>query len=83
MIVSSQPEIILYSRHGCHLCDDAAAILARHGLAFRTFDIDSDPEIRERFHLCIPVVEIDGRVRFKGRISEPLLKRLLADRSGS
>ncbi len=71
------PEVLLYSRQGCHLCDVAAEVLARHGLAFAVVDIDADAALRERYNECVPVVVIDGRERFRGRIDELLLRRLL------
>ena len=72
------PNVKLYTRTGCHLCDDAYALLVRHGLAPMLVDIDSDPALRERYYECVPVVEIDGRERFRGRVNEVLLKRILA-----
>ena len=76
----STHETILYTRQGCHLCDDAREILARHGLSPRAVDIDADPELIEKYTECVPVVVIDGRERFRGRINEVLLQRLLAGR---
>ena len=70
--------VVLYTRQGCHLCELAADILARHGLSVETVDVDADPELRERYNECVPVVVIDGKERFRGRIDELLLKRLLA-----
>ena len=70
--------VVLYTRRGCHLCDDALALLKRHGLAAREVDIDADPGLRARYDCCVPVVEIDGRERFRGRVDERLLRRLLA-----
>jgi glutaredoxin len=72
--------ITLYSREGCHLCDIAADVLSRNMLSFDVVDIDADPTLRERYHECVPVVVIDGRERFRGRIDEMLLRRLLAHR---
>ncbi|MFO0896361.1 MAG: glutaredoxin family protein [Pirellulales bacterium] len=72
------PKVVLYTRSGCHLCDDAKAVLLRHGLEPREVDIDADPALVERYGLCVPVVEIDGRERFRGRVDERLLARLLA-----
>lgn len=69
--------VVLYSRKGCHLCDDALAALRKFGLAPRVVDIDSDPQIMARYDTCVPVVEIDGRERFRGQVNETLLKRLL------
>jgi glutaredoxin len=70
-------KIVLYSRQGCHLCDDAAAVLARHGLKFDVVDIDTDRELRMRYDTCVPVVVIDGKERFRGRVDQRLLRRLL------
>ncbi|MGE0610304.1 MAG: glutaredoxin family protein [Pirellulales bacterium] len=71
------PEVILYTRRGCHLCDDARDLLQRHGLRPQSVDIDEDPALQARFTQCVPVVFIDGRERFRGRIDEVLLRRLL------
>jgi glutaredoxin len=70
--------VLVYTRIGCHLCDDARAILEAHGLDPRLVDIDSDPSLREMFNDCVPVVEIDGKIRFRGRVDAVLLRRLLA-----
>jgi glutaredoxin len=70
-------KVVLYTRGGCHLCDDAHALLLRHRLQPEIVDIDGDPQLRERFTNCVPVVEINGKVRFRGRINEVLLNRLL------
>ena len=76
------PDVILYTRRGCHLCDDALALLKRHGLTPREVDIDADSELRAKYDECVPVVEIDGRVRFRGKVDERLLSRLLAGGEG-
>ncbi len=70
--------IVLFSRQGCHLCDLAAEILRRHGLSFDLVDIDTDAQLRARYDQCVPVVVVDGKERFRGRIDELLLRRLLA-----
>ena len=69
--------VVLYTRRGCHLCDEADRLLRAYGLDPQHVDIDRDPSLRERFDTCVPVVEIAGRVRFRGRINEVLLRRLL------
>ncbi len=69
--------LVLYTRAGCHLCDEAEAVLAAHGLQAQLVDIDGDAALRERFNECVPVVEIDGKVRFRGRVDPVLLQRLL------
>jgi len=76
------PVVILYTRQGCHLCEDALDVLRQQGLAVTLVDIDRDPDLRARYDCCVPVVEIDGRERFRGRVNPVLLRRLLA-RAGS
>lgn len=69
--------VVLYTRHGCHLCDTARDLLVRHGLTPEEVDIDASPDLRTRYDVCVPVVEIDGKERFRGRVDERLLVRLL------
>ncbi|MCB9926763.1 MAG: glutaredoxin family protein [Planctomycetaceae bacterium] len=69
---------ILYTRRGCHLCDEAHAVLVKHGLTPQSIDIDADPQLVEKFTNCVPVVVIDGHERFRGRVNEVLLRRLLS-----
>jgi len=40
-------------------------------------DIDADPELRSQFDTCVPVISTDGRIRFRGRVNEVLLRRLI------
>jgi len=72
------PHCTLYTRRGCHLCEEALATLWRHGLMPQLVDIDADPELRQRYNECVPVIAIDGKERFRGRVNEVLLARLLA-----
>lgn len=70
-------DVIVYTRKGCHLCDDACALLKRHGVDPVLVDIDENVELRKKFDTCVPVVSIGGRVRFRGRVNETLLRRIL------
>lgn len=73
----SDIDTVLYTRSGCCLCDQAKALLENHGLAVHEVDIDADPQLRERYTECVPVVVINGRERFRGRVDERLLMRIL------
>lgn len=73
--------VILYTRKGCHLCDEALELLENSGLNPQLQDIDADEELRERFNECVPVVEIDGKIRFRGKVDPLLLKRLMIHKS--
>jgi glutaredoxin len=72
---------ILYSRQGCHLCDEAAEVLARCGVSFEKVDIDAEADLARHYGECVPVVVIGGRERFRGRVDELLLRRLLTARA--
>jgi glutaredoxin len=71
------PHVVLYTRAGCCLCDDALAHLRAAGVTPQIVDIDANPALREKFTTCVPVVEIEGKVRFRGRVNPVLLKRVL------
>lgn len=73
--------VLLYTRAGCHLCDVAREILESHGLTPQSVDIDADPVLRAKYDWQVPVVVIDGRERFFGRVDPVLLKRLLRETS--
>ena len=66
----SEIDVVLYTRHGCHLCDQARQLLVQHGLIVKAVDIDQDPSLVDRYNECVPVVLIDGRERFRGRINQ-------------
>jgi glutaredoxin len=74
-------EVVIYSRPGCHLCDEAKEVIkrvsARIAITLHEVNIDNDPDARARFNEEIPVVFIDGKKAFKYRIEESeLLRRL-------
>ena len=69
--------VVLYTRVGCHLCEEAQTLLEAQELTPRLVDIDADPQLRARFNECVPVVEIDGKVRFRGRVDPVLMRRIV------
>lgn len=77
-------ELTLYSRPGCHLCDDMKAIVtpvARElGGTVREVDIAGQPELESRFGQEIPVLFIGERKAFKYRLTESALRRRLRAR---
>ena len=80
--------LTLYSRPGCHLCDEMKAVVQRAlGAADVTatveeIDISIDSDLEERYGLEIPVLLIDGKKAAKYRVTEQALTRLLRDRAG-
>ena len=74
-------KVTLYTRRGCHLCDEAKKAIdsARRATTFEyeELDIDSDPELRNLYNDEVPVVAIDGVKAFKYRLtSEELLRKI-------
>ena len=72
--------VVIYTRQGCHLCDEAMQVLAAHADALPEpieIDIDNDEHLRRKYTDCVPVVEFDGKVRFHGRVNPVLLRRLI------
>lgn len=74
-------KIELYTRKGCHLCDEAERLLRLYGLAPQLIDIDQRPDLLAGFSKCVPVVLMDDKVRFRGKIDRMLLERLLGAES--
>lgn len=78
---ASRPDVVMYTRQGCHLCEQAWEQLEqaqrRYGFALRQTDIDEDPQLIRDYGECVPVVTIDGKVRFRGAVNRVLLERLL------
>jgi glutaredoxin len=77
--------VTLYTRAGCHLCDEARKVLdsARGKAPFEldVLDIDRDPELLRLYNEEVPVIAIDGVKAFKYRLTErDLLKKLQARR---
>ena len=73
--------VTMYTRRGCHLCEQAWEQLEearkRWGFVLTAADVDGDPALRERFGECVPVVTVNGKVRFRGVVNPVLLERLL------
>ncbi len=73
--------VTLYGRPGCHLCDDARAVLEQirttHPFRFQEIDIEQDDSLFKRYLERIPVVSIDGEDRFEFFVDDEALKRTL------
>jgi hypothetical protein len=80
--------LTLYSRPGCHLCDEMKTVVARvvRGLdtpvTIDEVDISTDADLEARYGLEIPVLLIDGRKAAKYRVTEGELTRMLRSRQG-
>ena len=74
-------EVVLYTRVGCHLCEDAEAVLRRlraeRPFELRLVDIDRDPELADRYGVRVPVVAVDGVEHFEYEVPADRLVALL------
>ena len=70
--------VTVYMRAGCHLCDDALAVLARVRadlpFALATVDIESDDRLHRAYLERIPVVALDGEDLYEHFVDEPDLR---------
>ena len=73
--------VTLYTRADCSCCEKAKGVLEprrrKYGFAVEEVDIDADPALAEAYGTSVPVVAIDGKVRFRGKVEPALLDRLL------
>jgi glutaredoxin len=73
--------VVMYTRRGCHLCDTAWQVLEqarrRYGFALTAEDVDSSDELKALHGDCVPVVTVNGQVRFRGVVNPVLLQRIL------
>jgi glutaredoxin len=79
--------LTIYSKPGCHLCDDMKAIVDRvvgrwpRPIAVEEIDISRDPALEERYGLEIPVLMLDGTKIAKYRVTEAELARAIEARA--
>jgi glutaredoxin len=73
--------VTIYSKPGCHLCDEMKAVVKAtiHGrkITLEEIDISGNPDLLQRYELEIPVLLIDGTKAAKFRITEAELRRRL------
>jgi len=73
--------IDIYSRPGCHLCDDAKAVIEQfrsvYPMDLQTINVETNPELERRYGYDIPVVLINGREAFRHRVDRSELERKL------
>jgi glutaredoxin len=73
--------VTLYSRPGCHLCDDARAVVAgvcaELEVGWTEVDITTDPALEHRYGEEIPVTLVDGEQHDFWRVDAGRLRRAL------
>ncbi len=69
--------LVLVTRKGCHLCEDAERHLRDFGFEFELADVDADEELYRLYDFRVPVVLADGVVVAEGLITKPKLEAAL------
>jgi glutaredoxin len=76
-------DVTLYTRPGCHLCEEAKAaitpLLAEFGAVLREVNIDEDPDLKERYGWDIPVIFIGQHKAAKHRVDLARFRRQLEE----
>jgi glutaredoxin len=80
--VSVPARVTLYSRPGCHLCDDARLVIERVcadlGTAYDEVDITTSPDLEDAYGDQVPVTLVDGDRHDFWRVDETRLRAALA-----
>jgi len=71
------------TRDGCHLCEDAFAVLEAHaqpaGVAVTVLDIDEDEALFDEYDFRVPVIrDTSGSVLAEGVIDPETIRRIVA-----
>ncbi len=76
-------DVTIYSRPGCHLCEEAKAqiapLLKEFNARLTEINIDEDPELRARYDYDVPVIFLGARKAAKHRVDPAQFRRQLRD----
>lgn len=79
--MTAPSRVLLLTRDGCHLCDEAETVVAQVceevGTRFRTLDVDSDEELRARWNDHVPVTFIDKKLHGRWFVDAGKLRQAL------
>jgi predicted thioredoxin/glutaredoxin len=70
-------QVVLVTRQGCHLCDQALIALRSFGFEPELRDVDADDELHRLYDFRVPVVLVDDRVVAEGKIDRETLDKVL------
>ena len=86
-MTSPKPRVTLIGRPGCHLCDDARAVITSVcsdlGVGWDERSIDDDPELYDRYWEQIPVTLVDGAPHDVWRVDPARLRQALTGEPGA
>ena len=74
--------MVLVTRRGCHLCDDALDLLRALGHQPELADVDADDRLHDLYDWRVPVVLVDDRVVAEGEITREQLEKAVGKGSG-
>jgi len=74
--------VVLVTRKGCHLCDDALRLLRELGFEPDLADVDADDRLFHVYDWRVPVVLVDGAPVAEGRITRDQLLTALGGSGG-
>ena len=74
--------LVLVTRRGCHLCDDALDLLRALGHQPELADVDADDRLHDLYDWRVPVVLVDDRVVAEGKITREQLEKAVGKGSG-
>jgi glutaredoxin len=69
--------VVLVTRKGCHLCDEALSLMRELGVEPELADIDADERLFQLYDWRVPVVLVGGQVAAEGRIDREGMRRAL------
>jgi hypothetical protein len=70
-------DVVLVTRKGCHLCDEALGLIRELGIEPELADVDADDELHRQFEWRVPVVLAGGAVVAEGRVTLDRLRKAL------
>lgn len=77
----AKPQLTVYYRVGCHLCDEMTALLVEYQkeleFEFSLVDIDADDALKARFNADVPVAALGEQVLFRHFFDEAILRQVL------
>ena len=75
-------KLVLVTRRGCHLCDDALSLLRSLGHEPELADVDADDRLHDLYDWRVPVVLLDDRVVAEGKITRDQVRKVVGESQG-
>ena len=81
--LTRHPRVVIYSRPGCHLCEEAKKVIEASGYrgeyTLEEINIESDAELLRRYRYDIPVITINGKEAFRHRVTADEFRQKLIE----